>query len=680
VLDYSINPSGKWPWSMSAASTKNSTAASNYTSNSTTTSAPTNSSTPILSGWHYYPNYQDIRGTEQVGTTMWLATYGGLLKFDTETKEHSWFTVKDGLSSNLLTSIAYDPATKYLWLGHQNTSLGSKGGVTKFDTTTNKIVQFYSNPADDTDIFRQYFPATYDGLISGSNVQLKRDPYSGDIWAATFRGISRYVADGNTWESYGTGATIDFAGVRDIGFTPTSIWIYVTPNAYTKGGMLRLTRATKQWAAQNETSKLKLDRDDINFTTRNGDVWAAGRPNDWVSVEKSRDTDVYRYLATTDSWQKITEVNATLLATDHVTAMKTINDQIVLSVLRKNGSSVEMIINPTTLAVTTQTVAPTFVEQYGSDMGYPSVSNVVYTNSSGGLMTSSGTLFNTSTGQQDTDVMQAIQAYVQKEPSTSGIQPIPCNQWNDSAQDILLEKNNEMMGGSYGLYMYRRSTKTIDLAVSADVWNKAVLGSNILSCNDNTVVMIDKTGASEFDIKTKTTKAMGSGFVDLQNFLGSNNQQAYFTATNNRLGIYDIPSEKFTYVDFQLPKGLSANALQYYTVTDRGIWFTSALSGDSSAQVNTAYVFNPKAGTWTTYSLSQQFVTGEQVNTIRAVQDEVWLISNLNIYILRPNGNEFTLADKSLRTGMMDVNVGMTYSTPNGVWFTNSFGLWGKVN
>ncbi|MBI5466679.1 MAG: hypothetical protein HY975_00480, partial [Candidatus Kerfeldbacteria bacterium] len=531
-----------------------------------------------------------------------------------------------------------------------------------------------------TDIFRQYFPATFDGLISGANVQLRRDTYTGDIWAATFRGVSRYKATGDTWESYGSGAGIDFAGVRDIAFTPTAAWIFVTPNAYTKGGMLSFDKASKQWAAHNETNNLKLDRDDIKFTTLDADVWAVGRPNDWVSAAKSRDADVYRYRGTTGTWQKITEVNKTLLATDHVSAVTTVDGQIVLTVERKDRSLVDMVVNPSTQAVTTRAVPPTFIEQYGAAMGYPSLMDITYATLAGELMTSSGTSFNTANGQQDTSLTLAIKEFVAQNPNAGNLQPVACNQWNDATQDVWLENSNEMGGGTYGLYLYRRATKTVEQALSAEDWDRAVAGSSRLTCIGKIVTVLDKTGAAEYDISTKVMKTVGTGFVDLQAFLGSDNHRAYFTAANNRVGMYDLTTKTFTYVAFPLPTGLSTDALRYHTVTDRGVWFTSMPSGDTTKPVNTAYVFNPTNGSWTTYSLQAKLKAGEQITAIQGVGDEVWLTTSLNPYSLRPGGSEFILVDKAFRAGMMSDDVQKIFATPNGVWFTNSFGLWGNVD
>lgn len=675
VLDYSINPSGKWPWSIKTDSITTNTAA-----NTNLVINTASATTPLLTaGWHYYPNFQDVRGTQQAGDIVWAATQGGIIEFNTKTKSSSSITMNNGLHSNLATSIVYDTATKYLWIGNQGGALGTKYGVTKYDTVKHQIVKFYSNPSDETDVFRNEFPATYDGLISGSNVLLRQDPFTGDIWAATFKGISKYVATKDTWDSYGSGGDINFAGVRDIGFTKESIWIFVTPNAYSNGGMLSLDRSTKQWVAHNETNGLLLDRDNILFTTIDNDVWAVGRPNDWVSIEKSRFDDVYRLPATTDKWEKITQVNVTLLASDAVRTVTTVDGKLVLGVTRKDTSTVEMAIEPSTLNVTIQAVTPTFLDQYGDDIGYPSEMNILYTDHQDGLMTSSGMLFDTKTGRLDTTIHQAIKTLKIQQKNIGDLRPMSCNQWNSSTQDVLMEIQNEMGGGTFGIFSFHRSSQLIDTVVSAELWNDAVGSGTVLTCSTDAVIILDTSGTWEYNLSSKLKNHIDNGFISFKKFLGFDGTTAYYTATNGQLGLYNTKTQTHSYVTFQLPSGLTIDNLRYHTTNAQSVWFTAMPSGDTNKPVTSAYKFNTTTGTWTTFSLAKKLISEEQITTIQGAGNDVWLMTNLSPYILRASESQFIPAEKDFQTAMMGVNVQSVYPTSTGIWFTHGVGLWGYV-
>jgi hypothetical protein len=312
-------------------------------------------------------------------------------------------------------------------------------------------------------------------------------------------------------------------------------------------------------------------------------------------------------------------------------------------------------------------------------MGYPARMDVLYAHTTGGLMTSSAVEFNTGTGQQDDTIHQAIIDFSVQEKNAGSLQPMTCNQWNDKTEDVLLEANNELMGGSFGLYAFRRSTQTIVNLLAADSWNSTVGNANIVTCTAGKVLMLDTTGAWEYNTLTKTKTKVGTGFVDFQHFFGSDRAQAYYAASNNRLGMYDTTTKVHTYVTFRVPTGTTVDTLRFYNENSQGIWFTSMPNGNPSTPVNKVYMFNPQTGSWTTYDLKKKLVADEQIITVQKIGDEIWAMTNINPYILRPNETEFVLADKDFLTQMMGNDVRSLYPTPNGIWFANGFGVWGQI-
>jgi len=152
---------------------------------------------------------------------IWVANGAGLIRYNKKTGEQKIFTESDGLLGNETRQVL-----KYkdeLWITSQSR------GISILNTKNNSW---------------RYF-TTANGLVNDGNLIMKLD---GDIlWLATFDGFGRYDFKTGKWTNWKEGDGVRFAGVEDFVFNDDFVWIYVTPNAYTKGGVLRLDKRSLTW-------------------------------------------------------------------------------------------------------------------------------------------------------------------------------------------------------------------------------------------------------------------------------------------------------------------------------------------------------------------------------------------------------------------------------------------------
>jgi frataxin-like iron-binding protein CyaY len=152
---------------------------------------------------------------------IWVANGAGLIRYNKHTGEQKIFTESDGLLGNETRQVL-----KYkdeLWIASQSR------GISILDTKNNSW---------------RYF-TTANGLVNGGNLIMKLD--DNILWLATFDGFGRYDFKTGTWTNWREGAGVRFAGVEDFVFNDDFVWIYVTPNAYTRGGVLRLDKRSLTW-------------------------------------------------------------------------------------------------------------------------------------------------------------------------------------------------------------------------------------------------------------------------------------------------------------------------------------------------------------------------------------------------------------------------------------------------
>ncbi|MCI0595543.1 MAG: hypothetical protein L0Z48_03255, partial [candidate division Zixibacteria bacterium] len=86
----------------------------------------------VIGEWKNYTNTNDVRGFASAGGFLWVATTGGLVKFDPVAETRQVFTNAEGLGGNFLLSAAADGRGN-VWLGADN------GTLTKFDLARNRF-------------------------------------------------------------------------------------------------------------------------------------------------------------------------------------------------------------------------------------------------------------------------------------------------------------------------------------------------------------------------------------------------------------------------------------------------------------------------------------------------------------------------------------------------------------
>ena len=179
---------------------------------------------------------------------IWIANGAGLIRYSKKSGEQKIFTESDGLLANETTGLI-----KYkdeVWVTSQSR------GISILDTKNNSW---------------RYF-TTANGLVNDGNLIIKLD---GDvIWLATFDGFAKYDFKTSEWTNWKEGAGIKFSGVDDFVFSNNFVWIYVSPDAYTPGGVLKLDKKMLTWTDLQNNNQVFSDRQ-LSYLYLDGDSFYA---------------------------------------------------------------------------------------------------------------------------------------------------------------------------------------------------------------------------------------------------------------------------------------------------------------------------------------------------------------------------------------------------------------------
>ncbi|MFZ5862461.1 MAG: ligand-binding sensor domain-containing protein [Nitrospirota bacterium] len=137
-----------------------------------------------------------VRALAVQGDAIWIGTTNGVMKFHIPTEKNRVYSTKDGLLSNVVLGITIAPDNA-VWIGTYG------GGLTRFDGKT-KWTTYTPYGAGTTGDYR----APYQRYQRGEGIgdlwvyQSMFTP-DGTLWAATWKGASRF--NGNTFTTYSTG-------------------------------------------------------------------------------------------------------------------------------------------------------------------------------------------------------------------------------------------------------------------------------------------------------------------------------------------------------------------------------------------------------------------------------------------------------------------------------------------
>jgi hypothetical protein len=220
-----------------------------------------------------YPNSSNKGKMVVDESFIWVANGAGLVRYNKISGEQRIFTESDGLLGNETTGLI-----KYkdeVWITSQSR------GISVLNTTDNTW---------------RYF-TTENGLISDGNLIIELD---GDvIWLATIGGFAKYDFKTGKWTNWKEGAGIPFVSVRDFVFNNNSVWIVVSRNAYTVGGVLKLDKRTLTWTDLQNNNQVFSDRR----------VYSLYLDGDFLYA---LDDSVYRQNIISEQWESFPEIDTYL--------------------------------------------------------------------------------------------------------------------------------------------------------------------------------------------------------------------------------------------------------------------------------------------------------------------------------------------------------------------------------
>ncbi len=227
----------------------------------------------------YFPNLSDIRGVEPDPTDsrlFWLFNFAGvILQINTETKEIIDYSQR--IHETDMTDLVRVGDT--LFIGLQG------GGVLQYGLSTGITKQYTED----------------DGLVSNSNILITSDPADADVlWIGTFRGLSKLTVSSGHIDNFQSEMGIPGSALQPIVFHVDDryVWVTISSNAYTTGGVARLEKETgvwKSWGYEQFTSDL-LQR--TRF-----DTYGAAADGERAVVEER--PILYSYNSIQDKWLPI---------------------------------------------------------------------------------------------------------------------------------------------------------------------------------------------------------------------------------------------------------------------------------------------------------------------------------------------------------------------------------------
>jgi ligand-binding sensor domain-containing protein len=189
---------------------------------------------PEWINYTYNENIHSIVGKDNI---LWLATSGGLVKFNTITEEKEYFNVSNSdLKSNFVSPIALDSlGNVWMWQRVQRALCFHEVPnwyLVKFDGTS---WEFYAPEINFCDIF-----------VYPNNIQIDSN---NDVWIATYQaGIFHF--DGNNWQIFDTlNSNIPNNNIADLTIdSQNNIWI----GSHEMNGLIKFDRS--EWIVFDSTN------------------------------------------------------------------------------------------------------------------------------------------------------------------------------------------------------------------------------------------------------------------------------------------------------------------------------------------------------------------------------------------------------------------------------------------
>ncbi|MFH0804736.1 MAG: hypothetical protein V1916_00910 [Patescibacteria group bacterium] len=645
--------------------------------NQNSTIASVNTTTPSVGAVvkKFYPNFYNIFQEVPDGDTVWLATEGGVLGYHQSTNTFTEYTEAQGLPGHIINSAVRQTGTPYLWVG-------TNRGVARIDVDTGTVAKYQraSELEDEQSVFDHSYPTLYGGLVSNANIQLRLDPYTGTLWAGTFRGVSWYDPAVDQWSSYGAGDGINFSGVNDVAFDRENVWIFVTRDAETVGGIIRLSKSTKVWEAYDETA-LPVGRHALLIAAGDGGVWVTGRPSDWKSFAASRENIVYQYRPADDTWTRVTALENVVGQQEKIVAMEYVAGKLQLRV-RSLASSAsgkpdrQVLYDPSTATVSTGILPQTFMEQYGSNLPFPKSKSVQYVTADGILALVPFTYFNAATLQFVNQPGARVAGYSANGVDGSMLVPLPCNRWGASTDDVYFESRNEGMGGmTIALHVYRAQEQQVVELLDDQQWQQLPVYEPD-RCSAGVLWKMTDRGMVGYTVASKVEKVYTDGLQPVKQVLMSDSSKAYFWTTVGTLGSFDYVTLQYSYTDVPaLP--LADRAGKQLPLTDLVVTATlpdEILFTGTDAVPHAVYRYRISTRAWTSATLPSSI---DAVRQVVVVNGDTWVTTDKQVFRQTGSAGEFT--EVTAADGMMTTQYVSLFPVGKSLWFSSGAGMWGWV-
>lgn len=644
----------------------------------------TNSNILTANKWSYYPNFDNISQVIETDNEYWLAANGGVFRVNKETFDLDVLTEAQGLLGNAVISLDLSEKKNELWVG-------VRGGISKVDINNLEVIKNYSRE-DGADTFANENRESFEGLSSNSNIELRRDTHTGILWAGTFRGLSRYDVETDTWKSYGKAQNILFSGVREVQFDKQNVWIFVTPDATTIGGIFKMSKEDGLWTHYPENEKFPAEANGIKLASNGSTVIVGSRPYDWISTNESREANVYRFYYDSDSWIKLDAFDDFIGSDDYIKKIETTKDGIfnltVIQTDKENRKTVTISYDPSSEKISTQLPEPTFLELHEDNINIPSKKSIQYIINDTIFLETLYTV-NSKTHEFNSKMRDIVYSYEENSISSSDFHLMACNKHSISIGDqyIINTNVNEYAGGGvFGLYVYRNSSnkivKLLDNEQIVELFNGSIWTDTSLWCENDILYVLSEDGIKKLDISLGQETIISKNYHKVQTKYFTTGTKTYFKTENNEIGIFNKLTEQFSYITIPdvdvidvSGKVVDKGSLILKEVIGDEYWFLPPATAGPKA-VHSVFILHSDTDSWEIIDVSHLLSSrSETLRTVMHDNDTILLASNDSLYIKKGDTNYFTTLSDTVKDLMMK-STGSAFPIAGEIWFSSGTGIW----
>lgn len=671
----------------------------------------------------FKPNFDRVEDIVEEGDIIWALTTGGILKYNQKNNEVKIYSVKDGLTGDGYINMI--KRGDYIWVATNH-------GISRLNIKNEEIKNYFKKPVIENDswadIFYEFDYEVMDGLSSNANLKLFLDPYTNDLWAASFNGISKYQDIKDDWISFGKAEDVNLnKGITNIVFNKDFVIADISPGI-DFGGIVAFDRKENKWVALSEKEGFNLQKNDFHkLVTNENKFWVESRPIGYTSCgekDKIKASAILSY-SKMDGWDSEKELNKQISLNEEVAEMEYTQPFLIIylkevcdgntiegkaklikfNTVKNEVEEVKIVDNYDQIKDEERRQKETEISELIARIekikGEPARKEILFRIDDELLFNILPTFKRTNIFDGENELKQFNEELIENREanifwtdlknkereflenynlSDRYFVPMECNKFNSKGNYIYLRTNGEDgIGGSDRslIVRYNKSKKEFTLLrdtnyTGEDVSDLITLPSfmriGTFICNDNYYFNFRKRGVCNYDFEhQKTTCFDENNYKDAIKLYISDDTKQYFLTGDYQLGMFDIDNLRYQYLVLENEK-------------DVGIDFKTADLELKDIEGNTLYftgkeegylfVYDKELKKWNKFWIPEE--DRGRIEEVKAFKDTVWIITDEGIF----DNIVYIIEKKDTNPRRVNINNGII--TTGGRVVRDSSSMWGS--